>query len=93
MLDLPTQTLDTSDRFRRPAICDLRPVAGRVGPSYRQPHPMIVLPAIFVGWIIMDTLVANVASYGFIDYVRVGVPLTMLVGVITVILAPIVYPY
>lgn len=54
---------------------------------------MIVLPAIFVGWIIMDTLVANVASYGFIDYVRVGVPLTMLVGVITVILAPIVYPY
>jgi di/tricarboxylate transporter len=106
--------------------------------------PMIALIAIFVGCIIMDTLVTNVASaafmypialvlagnlgvsfmpfavtlmvgascsfispmgyqtnlmvygpgkYGFIDYVRIGVPLTVLVGVITVILTPIVFPF
>jgi di/tricarboxylate transporter len=107
-------------------------------------NPMIALIAIFVGCIIMDTLITNVASaafmypialvlasslgvsfmpfavtlmvgascsfispmgyqtnlmvygpgkYGFIDYVKVGVPLTVLVGVITVILTPIVFPF
>jgi di/tricarboxylate transporter len=105
---------------------------------------MIALIAVFVGCIVMDTLVTNVASaafmypialilagnlgvsfmpfavtlmvgascsfispmgyqtnlmvygpgkYGFIDYVRMGVPLTVLVGVITVILTPIVFPF
>jgi di/tricarboxylate transporter len=105
---------------------------------------MIALIAVFVGCIVMDTLVTNVASaafmypialilagnlgvsfmpfavtlmvgascsfispmgyqtnlmvygpgkYGFIDYVRMGVPLTVLVGVITVILTPIIFPF
>ena len=105
---------------------------------------MIALIAIFVGCIIMDTLITNVASaafmypialvlasslgvsfmpfavtlmvgascsfispmgyqtnlmvygpgkYGFIDYVKIGVPLTVLVGIITVILTPIVFPF
>ncbi len=107
-------------------------------------NPMIALIAIFVGCIVMDTLVTNVASaafmypialvlagnlgvsfmpfavtlmvgascsfispmgyqtnlmvyapgkYGFIDYVKIGVPLTVLVGVITVFLTPIVFPF
>jgi di/tricarboxylate transporter len=105
---------------------------------------MIALIAVFVGCIVMDTLVTNVASaafmypialilagnlgvsfmpfavtlmvgascsfispmgyqtnlmvygpgkYGFIDYVKIGVPLTVLVGVITVFLTPIVFPF
>jgi di/tricarboxylate transporter len=105
---------------------------------------VIALIAVFVGCIVMDTLITNVASaafmypiavvlagnlgadfmpfavtlmvgascsfispmgyqtnlmvygpgkYGFIDYVRIGVPLTLLVGVITVFLAPIVFPF
>jgi di/tricarboxylate transporter len=105
---------------------------------------VIAVIAVFVGCIVMDTLITNVASaafmypiavvlagnlgadfmpfavtlmvgascsfispmgyqtnlmvygpgkYGFIDYVRIGVPLTLLVGVITVFLAPIVFPF
>jgi di/tricarboxylate transporter len=105
---------------------------------------IIALIAIFIGCIVMDTLITNVASaafmypiavvlagnlgvdfmpfavtlmvgascsfispmgyqtnlmvygpgkYGFMDYVRVGVPLTVLVGVITILLTPIVFPF
>ena len=105
---------------------------------------IIALIAIFIGCIVMDTLITNVASaafmfpiavvlagnlgvdfmpfavtlmvgascsfispmgyqtnlmvygpgkYGFMDYVRVGVPLTVLVGVITILLVPIVFPF
>ncbi len=38
-------------------------------------------------------MVYGPGKYGFIDYVRLGVPLTVLVGVITVILTPIVFPF
>ena len=107
-------------------------------------NAIIALIAIFVGCIVMDTLITNVASaafmypiaivlagnlgvdfmpfavtlmvgascsfispmgyqtnlmvygpgkYSFMDYVRVGVPLTVLVGVITIFLAPVVFPF
>lgn len=105
---------------------------------------IIALIAVFMGCIVMDTLITNVASaafmypiaivlasnlgvdfmpfavtlmvgascsfispmgyqtnlmvygpgkYGFMDYVRLGVPLTVLVGVITILLAPIIFPF
>ncbi len=104
----------------------------------------IALIVIFIGCIVMDTLITNVASaafmypiavvlaanlgvdfmpfavtlmvgascsfispmgyqtnlmvygpgkYGFMDYVRLGVPMTVLVGVITILLTPIVFPF
>jgi di/tricarboxylate transporter len=118
-------------------------IAGGLG-AIGGDNPLIALIAIFVGCIIMDTLITNVASaafmypialvlagslgvsfmpfavtlmvgascsfispmgyqtnlmvygpgkYGFIDYVKIGVPLTVLVGVITIILTPIVFPF
>ena len=105
---------------------------------------IIALAAVFVGCIVMDTLITNVASaafmypiavvlagnlgvdfmpfavtlmvgascsfispmgyqtnlmvygpgkYSFIDYVRMGVPLTLLVGVITIFLTPVIFPF
>jgi di/tricarboxylate transporter len=105
---------------------------------------MIALAAVFIGCIVMDTLITNVASaafmypialvlagnlgvdfmpfavtlmvgascsfispmgyqtnlmvygpgrYTFMDYVRMGVPLTVLVGLITVFLTPVVFPF
>jgi di/tricarboxylate transporter len=107
-------------------------------------NAMIALAAVFIGCIVMDTLITNVASaafmypialvlaanlgvdfmpfavtlmvgascsfispmgyqtnlmvygpgrYIFIDYVRVGVPLTVLVGIITVFLTPVIFPF
>jgi di/tricarboxylate transporter len=107
-------------------------------------NAMIALAAVFIGCIVMDTLITNVASaafmypialvlaanlgvdfmpfavtlmvgascsfispmgyqtnlmvygpgrYTFIDYVRVGVPLTVLVGIITVFLTPVIFPF
>ena len=106
--------------------------------------PLIALIAIFVGCIVMDTLITNVASaafmfpialvlaanmdvsfmpfavtlmvgascsfispmgyqtnlmvygpgrYTFIDYVKIGVPLTIVVGIITILLVPVVFPF
>jgi di/tricarboxylate transporter len=106
--------------------------------------PMVALVAVFVGCIMMDTLITNVASaafmfpialalagnlgvsfmpfavtlmvgascsfispmgyqtnlmvygpggYKFVDYVRIGVPLSVLVGIVTVFLAPMVFPF
>jgi di/tricarboxylate transporter len=40
-----------------------------------------------------NLMVYGPGKYSFIDYVRIGVPLTVLVGVITVYLAPIVFPF
>jgi len=40
-----------------------------------------------------NLMVYGPGKYSFIDYVRLGVPLTVLVGVITVFLAPIVFPF
>ena len=118
-------------------------IAGALG-QIGGDNAMIALIAIFIGCIIMDTLINNVASaafmypiavvlagnlgvdfmpfavtlmvgascsfispmgyqtnlmvygpgkYTFMDFVRIGVPLTVLVGVITVFLAPIVFPF
>jgi di/tricarboxylate transporter len=115
-------------------------VLGQIGGD----NAVIALIVVFIGCIVMDTLITNVASaafmypialvlagnlgvdfmpfavtlmvgascsfispmgyqtnlmvygpgkYSFIDYVRLGVPLTVLVGVITVYLAPIVFPF
>jgi di/tricarboxylate transporter len=106
--------------------------------------PMVALGAVFVGCIVMDTLITNVASaafmfpislalagsmdvsfmpfavtlmvgascsfispmgyqtnlmvygpgrYTFFDYVKIGVPLSVLVGIITVILTPMFFPF
>ena len=106
--------------------------------------PLIALIAIFVGCIVMDTLITNVASaafmfpialvlaanmdvsfmpfavtlmvgascsfispmgyqtnlmvygpgrYTFIDYVKIGVPLTIVVGIITILLVPVMFPF
>ena len=118
-------------------------IAGALG-QIGGDNAVIALIAIFIGCIIMDTLITNVASaafmypiavvlagnlgvdfmpfavtlmvgascsfispmgyqtnlmvygpgkYTFMDFVRVGVPLTILVGVITIFLAPIVFPF
>ena len=40
-----------------------------------------------------NLMVYGPGKYSFIDYVRIGVPLTILVGVITVLLAPVVFPF
>jgi len=40
-----------------------------------------------------NLMVYGPGKYSFIDYVRLGVPLTVLVGVITVFLTPVVFPF
>jgi di/tricarboxylate transporter len=118
-------------------------IAGALG-QIGGDNAVVALIAIFIGCIIMDTLITNVASaafmypiavvlagnlgvdfmpfavtlmvgascsfispmgyqtnlmvygpgkYNFIDFVRIGVPLTVLVGVITIFLTPIVFPF
>jgi len=118
-------------------------IAGGLG-AIGGDNPLVALIAVFVGCIVMDTLITNVASaafmfpialalagslgvsfmpfavtlmvgascsfispmgyqtnlmvygpggYSFGDYVKMGVPLSVLVGIITVILAPIFFPF
>jgi di/tricarboxylate transporter len=38
-------------------------------------------------------MVYGPGKYTFMDFVRIGVPLTVMVGIITVFLAPIVFPF
>ena len=40
-----------------------------------------------------NLMVCGPGSYGVADFVKMGLPLTHLVGVVTVILAPIVFPF
>jgi di/tricarboxylate transporter len=107
-------------------------------------NPYIALTVIFMGCIIMDTLITNVASavfmfpiamaiagnlgvngmpfaitvmvgascsfispmgyqtnlmvygpggYKFTDFVKIGIPMTVVVGIITIVLAPLVWPF
>ena len=107
-------------------------------------NPYMALTVVFIGCIIMDTMITNVASavfmfpiamamagslevngmpfaitvmvgascsfispmgyqtnlmvygaggYKFTDFVKVGIPLTIIVGIITILLAPIVWPF
>ena len=32
-------------------------------------------------------------GYGFLDYARVGVPLTIVVGIVAILLAPVLYGF
>jgi di/tricarboxylate transporter len=118
-------------------------VAGGLG-AIGGDNPLVALIAVFLGCIVMDTLITNVASaafmfpialalagdlgvsfmpfavtlmvgascsfispmgyqtnlmvygpgnYRFVDYVRMGVPLSVLVGIVTVILSPVFFPF
>ncbi|HUY91224.1 MAG TPA: SLC13 family permease, partial [Pirellulales bacterium] len=40
-----------------------------------------------------NLMVYGPGGYRFTDYLRVGVPLDLLIGVITVILAPLIWPF
>ena len=40
-----------------------------------------------------NLMVYGPGRYRFVDYVRMGVPLSVLVGIVTVILAPIMFPF
>jgi di/tricarboxylate transporter len=40
-----------------------------------------------------NLMVFNVGGYRFTDFVRVGVPLTLLVGTVTVLIVPWVWPF
>jgi di/tricarboxylate transporter len=40
-----------------------------------------------------NLMVYGPGKYSFIDYVRLGVPMTVLVGVITIFLVPIIFPF
>ncbi len=40
-----------------------------------------------------NLMVFNVGGYHFYDFVRVGVPLTLLVGLVTVLVVPLVWPF
>ena len=40
-----------------------------------------------------NLMVYGPGRYRFVDYVRIGVPLTLLVGIVTVILTPIMFPF
>jgi di/tricarboxylate transporter len=40
-----------------------------------------------------NLMVFNVGGYRFLDFTRVGLPLTLLVGTVTVLLAPLVWEF
>jgi di/tricarboxylate transporter len=40
----------------------------------------------------INTMVATAGNYGFADFVRVGLPLTLIVVVLSVVLVPLVFP-
>ena len=40
----------------------------------------------------INTLVATAGNYGFADFIRIGLPLTLIVMVISVLMAPWVFP-
>jgi di/tricarboxylate transporter len=40
-----------------------------------------------------NLMVYNAGGYRFADFVRIGVPLTLLVGLVTIGLVPLVWPF
>ena len=40
-----------------------------------------------------NLMVYGPGRYSFIDYVKIGVPLTIVVGIITILLVPIMFPF
>ncbi|MCL2790373.1 MAG: SLC13 family permease [Desulfobulbus sp.] len=72
-------------------------VASEMGIS---PYPLCMTVALAASAAFMtpvsspvNTLVVGPGRYSFLDFVRIGVPLTLLVMLITVILVPLVFPF
>jgi len=40
-----------------------------------------------------NLMVYNAGGYRFADFVRIGVPLTLLVGLVTIALVPLIWPF
>jgi di/tricarboxylate transporter len=40
-----------------------------------------------------NLMVYGPGGYKFVDYVRIGVPLTLLVGIVTVLLVPLIFGF
>jgi di/tricarboxylate transporter len=40
-----------------------------------------------------NLMVYNVGGYRFADFLRAGIPLTLLVGTVTVLLTPVIWPF
>ena len=40
----------------------------------------------------VNTLVVEPGGYGFIDFVKIGVPMTLLTGAVSLILIPLLFP-
>jgi di/tricarboxylate transporter len=40
-----------------------------------------------------NLMVYNAGGYRFVDFVRIGVPLTLLVGLVTIALVPLIWPF
>jgi di/tricarboxylate transporter len=40
-----------------------------------------------------NLMVFNVGGYRFGDFLRIGIPLTLLVGLVTVLLVPMIWPF
>lgn len=40
-----------------------------------------------------NLMVFNVGGYRFGDFMRIGIPLTLLVGIITIALVPLIWPF
>jgi di/tricarboxylate transporter len=40
-----------------------------------------------------NMIVQGLGGYGFMDFVRVGLPLTVLVFLVTIFLAPLIWPF
>jgi di/tricarboxylate transporter len=40
----------------------------------------------------VNTLVVEPGGYGFLDFVKIGVPMTLLTGAISMILIPLLFP-
>ncbi|HEX5106130.1 MAG TPA: SLC13 family permease [Pirellulaceae bacterium] len=71
--------------------------AGQLGVNY-MPFVIVVMMAASAGFATPIGYQTNLMVYGpggyrFSDYVKVGVPLDILIGVVTVAIAPLVYPF
>jgi len=62
------------------------------------PYPFAMIVALAASSAFMtpispiNTLVTTAGNYGFADFIRIGLPLTLIVGVISVLMAPWVFP-
>jgi di/tricarboxylate transporter len=62
------------------------------------PYPFAMIVALAASSAFMtpispiNTLVATAGNYGFADFIRIGLPLTLIVMVISVLMAPWVFP-